>query len=317
MDLINEAYRESLIIEAFKSSLLTKIFKASANKKVKARYWDKDKADAEGYMKDANFMNRLKQDIGNMLKQLDLSNVPDNAVIELDKQEFRKKANKKQYRSVIFTDDNYLPIFYASFYDDGTINYVSTIGEFQRRGEATPKLSWVMSDDQVTKAIVVADYEKYFNAGVSKNKERWMNKGDALALHSNADILNANINRYKKMLVDKKSKESNFPGEVGKLIDAFTEVSKAFSKMNFSPKAFENSGVSSAISFLKSFNERIDKIQRIVKDLESGSSWRVDDKKQVDVIMANNRAWLKVANNFIENGELDKSSRELLSKLRR
>lgn len=317
MDLIYESYKEAVLVESFKSSILTKMFKAAKNKKIVAKYWDKDKADADGMMPDTNFMNRLTQDIGGMMKQLDLANVPDEAVIELPKDNFRKKANKKAYRYAIFTNDEYMPKYYASFYDDGNIHYVSYIGQYVRRGESDPKVSWIMEDPDVTKAVVIADYEKYFNAGTSKNKERWMSKMDATALHSNASILNNNIDRYAKMLVDKKSKEADFPADVDKLIEAFAELSKAFSSMNFSPASFSNSGVMGALNFLKSFSERIDKIQRVVKDLENGSFWRINDKKQVEVIMSNNRSWIKVANNFIENGELDEPSRKLLANLRK
>lgn len=317
MDPIYESYQESVILEAFKSSLLTKVFKTAANKKKQAPYWDRDQADADGMMPDKNFMNRLKQDIGSMMRQLDLANVPDSAVIELPKDAFRKKANKKQYRSAIFVNDDYLPLFYASYFDDGTINYVSIIGEFRRRGEAEPKMSWVLSDDEVTKAIVVADYEKYFNTGTGKYRDRWKSKEDAVALMDASQVLAANAERYKAALAKKKSEDLNVNKVIDDLISALKDTAVAYGKMPMTADQFARYGDNKVLNFIDGIDKQIREVRKMLENIDDKfHTWMVPEKARVNAIIKNSEAWIRISKTFVESGELSKQMLEQINFLR-
>lgn len=317
MDPIFESYKETVIIEAFKSKLLTQIFKNAANKKKVAPFWDRDKADADGMVPDRNYMNVMKQQLGSMLKQLDLANVPDDAVIIKDVEDFRKKANKKQYRSVIFTDDNYMPIYYASFYDDGTINYVNVLGSHRRRGDSEPKLSHVFVDKDVTKAVVIADYDKYYNAGGDKRSERWNSKIGAIALMDTADILKSNIDKYKRLLAQKKSGDVDLSSKADDVIAAMQNVLLAYSKITLDAKSFKKYGHNKILSFINNLDKQVREINNTIENTKSSYSWSTPSKKQIDGIVRDSELWISVAKAYVENGEFDERSNNIISTLRK
>jgi hypothetical protein len=308
MDLIYESYQEAVLTEAFKSKVLTQIYKAAANKKTVARYWDKDKADEDGMIPDKNFIDVMKQQIGSMVKQLDLANVPDNAVVVVPKEDLKKKANKKAYRNVIFTDDNNMPIYFGNFWDDGTINYVTVVGRYQLRGEADAKLSHVMADPDVKNAVVIIDFENYMKLGADKSKARYASKTDAVALQTEKEALEKNLDRYKTILAKRKAENPEVQKVQDNMIKAFSAAMQTYASFDMAPGDFQRYGDNKILKFLTQFEKQIAILVGAIDDAKKKETRSVyfggDYGKKLGAELIAAKQWLAKANKFVRTGEL-------------
>lgn len=307
MDLIYESYKEAVLAEAFKSKTLSNLFKKSSQVLAKTRKYNFDKQEYENNMS-AELLKSLKDDVKAFFTQIDAANISEDDVLEVPVADVKKKINKKNWQAAIFTKKG-LPTYFAKFFDDGTINYVSKItGAYTSGKNRSERHTLKDAVDYSDSAIVINDASKYFKIGEDKRKARFASQRDAAALQSDKEILDSNLSRYRTILAQRKAENPEVEKIQANMIKAFSDAMKAYSNFEMKPEDFKKYGDNKILKFLTSFEKEIANLVDAINDAKTkksiAGSFYSDYGRKLAGELYDAKQWLARANKFIRTGEL-------------
>jgi len=300
MDLIYEAYQDSVIEEGFKSSTLTKLFK-NLKTKMSRTYSDEEYTpDKQFYKNTISSMRRFLNNSASEITDADIEEFDDPSA-------FRKKANKINYTGAIFIKDGF-PVYIAEF-EDGKINYVSKLSYDYRNGNNQPNLAEAISNSD--SVIAIADFTKYVKMGSDTRNARYASRRDAAWFNTDKSVRSQNIARYTNILAAKKAEDVNLEGARRKLIAGFNDIMTTMGKMDFTADSFKQGNpVQKMLRMAGMVQKRIVDIQTVIDNVGKTREGYWDDTtggvsaKALEKELVAIERWTRAVEKFAETGEI-------------